>query len=271
MALALACRVDRNEMLRYLGYGGQQLGAALQRRLDAAIALCEQEAPPKGTFAMFPLKREGEGASSVAVAEGAGVALSGTGVSRFLENATHCALLALTLGAQRERELQRQAALNPTDALLYDAACSALAEAAADELQRQVAQAAERQGLVMLPGRFSPGYGDLPLDVQKPLLQALDAYRGLGLAVTESCLLVPRKSITAVVGLRAAGCPNGGSGQGLGAGEREGAVGLASAVSKPSASAFGCASDAACFPNACDACNMRGQCAYRRKEGICHD
>ena len=49
--------------------------------------------------------------------------------------------------------------------------------------------------------RYSPGYGDLPLSVQPALLDALDAGRRLGVTLTESLLMVPMKSVTAVVGI----------------------------------------------------------------------
>lgn len=244
MRLGLSCRIDRSEVLRYLGYRGQQLDEALERRLDAAIERCEDGCPPAGTFAMFPLERATEEGGPALSVQGAGVVLEGADIARFLEGATHCALMAVTLGAQRERELQRRTALNPIDALLYDAACSAYTEAAADELQRHVGEVAAQQGLEMLPGRFSPGYGDLPIDVQKPLLVALDAYRTLGLAVTENCLLVPRKSVTALVGLRKVGGFSG--------------TGAPAAPPAPSA-------------KTCETCNLVERCAFRREGGTCHD
>ena len=86
------------------------------------------------------------------------------------------------------------------DALLYGAAASALVESAADlEESRIVAEAAAR-GL-RTNFRFSPGFGDLPLAVQPAFLAALDAPRRIGLTATAGNLLVPTKSVTAVVGL----------------------------------------------------------------------
>ena len=66
--------------------------------------------------------------------------------------------------------------------------------------------AAEREIAAKLPGkyltdRFSPGYGDLPLDVQSPLLALTDATRRLGVTLSESNLMNPLKSVTAVIGL----------------------------------------------------------------------
>lgn len=83
-------------------------------------------------------------------------------------------------------------------AVLLDACGSAWVESGCD--------AAEAQLQRRLPGRyrtdrFSPGYGDLPLQVQPQVCAALDAGRRLGLSVTESLLLNPAKSVTAVIGL----------------------------------------------------------------------
>lgn len=219
----------------------------------------------------------GSAGSPGALVRGAGLLLPGEDIVRFLEGATHCALMAVTLGAQREQELQRRTALSATDALLYDAACSALAEAAADALQERVAQAAAGRGLDMLAGRFSPGYGDLPLDVQKPLLAALDAYRALGLAATESCLLVPRKSVTAVVGLRPAeeAAAGAASAAKTAVGEAPVAAGKAPAATTagesragdPSVCNLSVRDSSACSANrsnSCDLCAMADRCAFRR-------
>ena len=49
--------------------------------------------------------------------------------------------------------------------------------------------------------RFSPGYGDYPIEMQKEYLRILDAPRKIGLTTGDSCLLVPSKSVTAVLGI----------------------------------------------------------------------
>ena len=50
--------------------------------------------------------------------------------------------------------------------------------------------------------RFSPGYGDMPIEIQVDILQLLDASRRLGMVLTESNLMIPTKSITALIGMR---------------------------------------------------------------------
>ena len=59
----------------------------------------------------------------------------------------------------------------------------------------------KRQRQAFLTDRFSCGYGDLPVSTQKTFLQVVDAERKIGLHVSESCMLVPEKSVTAIIGI----------------------------------------------------------------------
>ena len=49
--------------------------------------------------------------------------------------------------------------------------------------------------------RFSPGYGDLPLQNQRAFFDALQCHREIGLYLNESLLMSPTKSVTAIVGI----------------------------------------------------------------------
>ena len=51
-----------------------------------------------------------------------------------------------------------------------------------------------------LTGRYSPGYGDLPLALQPFVAELVNARRAVGLAVSSAGILTPRKSITALLG-----------------------------------------------------------------------
>ena len=54
---------------------------------------------------------------------------------------------------------------------------------------------------VRLKPRFSAGYGDLPLEVQKDIFRVLDCPRKIGLTLNDSLLMSPTKSVTAIVGI----------------------------------------------------------------------
>ena len=87
-----------------------------------------------------------------------------------------------------------------SDAVLYQAAAAAMIETYCDEVNNTIKAEASREGLFCRP-RFSPGYGDFSIEHQRDFSRLLDTPRSIGLTVTESCLLAPVKSVTAVIGL----------------------------------------------------------------------
>ena len=200
-----ALRLDRAEALGYLGYAGQQVDEALTARFDALADACEQSTVPAYAWAAFSIDAarthwDNTAAQSQVALLGCSLVLTGRDIARHLRGARAVALLACTLGLANERELQRRAALSAVDGVMYGAAGSALVEACANAAESAVVAAAADAGL-HTNWRFSPGYGDLPLTLQPQFLRALDATRRLGLTATPTCLLVPTKSVTAVVGL----------------------------------------------------------------------
>lgn len=259
--------VDRGEVLRYLGYAGQAMEPALYDRIDGIIERCERELDLKSTVAYFDV--EVHGGSDAASAErgeasaaddlprcgakagdagravrgrsesapyvdvlGASLRLDGFDIVEHLRGARGCALLACTLGAKSEQELARLKVSSPLDALVYDAACSALVERVADATEAQIVAQAAQQHLYA-NWRYSPGYGDLPLSVQPRFLAVLRAFETMGLSVTDTDLLLPTKSVTAVVGLF----------EDPPAGEK---------------------------PRSCGSCHMKEFCAIRAAGKVCH-
>lgn len=198
-------RLDRDEALGYLGYTGQQVDESLLGRFHALADACEQQLSPSFAWAVFPLDEErtqwgDEAENPQIVLAGCGLVLAGHDICAHVRGACAVALLACTLGLPSERELRKHAAVSAADGLMYGAAASALVEACANTAESAVVAAAAQVGL-HTNWRYSPGYGDLPLAVQPAFLRAVDATRRLGMSATSTCLLVPTKSVTAVVGL----------------------------------------------------------------------
>ena len=159
----------------------------LLRRAEGAVASAKAAADPRAVWQRFDLVRERAGLSL----GGTAVALPGADIAAHLGGCGSCVIFAVTLGLRTERYLAGLAA-DPAAALYADTACSLLIEEAAD--------LAEREMPPHTTWRYSPGYGDLPLTLQGKLLTLLDAPRRLGLTLTDSGLMLPRKSITAIVG-----------------------------------------------------------------------
>ena len=184
--VALPGQPDIPQALRYLGVpdaGDAALHALLQR---AEQTLRGAARPRAGSL------RAGR--------EELAGCLQGGDIARHLEDCDTCVLLACTLGAGVDAAQRAANAADMAYAVVLDALASVLAEQIADAAENTLREQAQAEGL-FLTGRFSPGYGDYPIELQNELLRLVDAPRKIGLCATPTHLLTPRKSITAVLGL----------------------------------------------------------------------
>ena len=182
-----------SEALRYLGVRGAP-DPPLLSQLSAAADRLARAAPPRWVWRAYPLAFGPEGPAR----GGAGRAPPGEMAARMLGGCAQAAVLICTLGAAFEALLRAEQARGMARAALLDACGSAWVEAGCDEAQAEIS--ARFPGLHPTD-RFSPGYGDLPLSLQRDICGALDAPRRLGVQVTDSLLLNPSKTVTAVIGL----------------------------------------------------------------------
>jgi hypothetical protein len=185
--------IDERETLRYAGLRpGAELPPALVKKTgEEALIYAE----PAGVWELFdydpPWLKKGDVAYQPAGAQ----------LCRHLRGARRVALLAATVGeALEERVNELFAAGAYSGAVLLDAAATAAVEQAADGICACIGAAAQKEGL-RAGVRFSPGYGDWPLSEQPQLLRLTGA-SAIGLTVTSSLMLKPRKSITAALGLK---------------------------------------------------------------------
>ena len=190
-----------SEALRYLGVK-QSPPPDLLRQVEQACARLLPHCRPRYVWRQI----------AKADLPGLGLDLPGEDIHTLLRDCETAVLFALTLGEGAELLIRRAGLRSPTDALVLDACASAACEAACDKLQAMLEGQLCKDGLYPTD-RFSPGYGDLPLAVQRPLLELLDAQRRCGITLSPTLIMTPRKSVTAIFGLankpqgkRARGC-----------------------------------------------------------------
>lgn len=185
--------LDIQEALRYLGVRGEPSGSLREQMREVAAQLTG-EVTPRYAYRVFDLERTDDGFALA----GTPTVLTGATAARMLAGSHKAAILACTLGARFDRMLSEAQARDMARAVMLDACAGALVEAGCDAAQ---AELAGRFPGKYLTDRFSPGYGDLPLELQGELCALLDTAKRLGLYVTESCMLNPVKSVTAVIGI----------------------------------------------------------------------
>lgn len=183
-------QLNYNEILMYLGYRGQERPAELEAQIRRCMAEVEKSCVPRLVYRVLPVTN----------GEIAGFPMEGNDVRALLASCQQAVLLAVTLGPQVEHLLMRREVTDMADAVIMDACASAAIENVCDHFEFDLREQLEREGQY-LTDRFSPGYGDLPLATQRRLCEALNTTRRIGLTVTPNYIMVPRKSVTAVMGI----------------------------------------------------------------------
>lgn len=187
--------VDRTLALRYLGSVGTK-DAQILTSLQQAAELVEQAAQPRSVTFTSTITSDTEGVHF----HGTTLCLPGKDISNLLSHAEGGILFCATLGSEVDRLIRRWQLKDLTFAAMLDACASSAAEVLCDQLEAALSEEYHTRGL-FLTDRFSPGYGDLPLRVQSELCNVLDTPRRIGVQVSSSSLLNPRKSVTAILGV----------------------------------------------------------------------
>lgn len=184
---------DTDEVLRYMGMPPERADESTR----TLAVRCGQQllsvAAPRWCGQVFDLSVEPGG-----VRLDGNFLLGGQELKAHLDGCARAVVFCATLGADVDALIRRTQYTDMAQALALDCAAGALVEQLCDRIEEYIH--AQLPGLHS-PYRYSPGYGDLPLGVQCALLDALDAHRLIGLSATDSCILTPRKSVTAILGL----------------------------------------------------------------------
>lgn len=186
--------IDKKEVIRYLGYKNHTPTQDVLDLIEVCIKEVETAAEPKHVARRFPAN-----VTESSVTAG-GLILQSRVLARHLRDCKEVILFAATLGTGVDRLLHKYLKLQVSKAVVIQAVAAAAIEDYCNRCQDEIAAEVEAEGLHVRP-RFSPGYGDLALTVQNDFLQALQAQKTVGIVLTEGDIMLPEKSVTAIMGL----------------------------------------------------------------------
>ncbi len=187
--------VTEREVWRYAGFPSAEMPNGELRELLAQV--CGELS---GSFSYrvcwrrLDLEREENGETPDFLHESSDLA-------KCLRGCGEIVIFAATVGLEIDRYVARNQQVNPTKALLAQAYGAERVECLCDVFCGEIKECVRREGLACTP-RFSPGYGDLPLEAQRELFALLDCSRRIGVSLNGSLLMTPSKSVTAIFGLR---------------------------------------------------------------------
>lgn len=184
--------LERNEILRYAGMPAAT--PEVDRLLEDCLAQSRALLRGRVCFSILPVYRRGE------ILDLTFATTASASLGKALEGCDRILLLAATAGLEIDRLILRATKHSSAKALLLQAIGTAYVEALCDRFCTELSQELTKDGKGVRP-RFSPGYGDLPLALQREVFAYLDCPARIGLTLNESFLMSPTKSVTAIAGI----------------------------------------------------------------------
>lgn len=183
------------EAVRYLGYGKQKADEKTLNLIADAFAELEHASEKRMTYRIFDMH----------ITDDEGILIDHMQIhsKNLLKNLKGCEqviLLGATLGIKVDLLMKRYSYTDMARVVVLQACAAAMLEEYLDERQRDLSKEMEKEGFYLRP-RFSPGYGDFSILHQKDILSMTDAAKKIGLTMTDSSMLTPVKSVTALIGL----------------------------------------------------------------------
>lgn len=219
--------VDMDETYRYMGFArsvvlGKNGGipADIQQMVESCVKQMQGTLKAQSVYTCFPLeieypaenedaapnqggKAEEPGSSvepALPIIKFGGVNFASKYLARNLAGCTRIILVASTIGPLADGLIRRFTKLDAAKAAIMQASGAMFIESYLDQLNAQLEKEALEQGF-KLHSRFSPGYGDVSLEIQKHFFSILPCTQRIGLTLTNSLIMAPEKSVTAFIGM----------------------------------------------------------------------
>ena len=185
-------KINEKEILRYMASlaGGEEIHSLVDECLTEVLGMLEY----KVCYAVLPVEIDG---NIITLPCGR---IESKNLAKNLSGCGRSIVFAATIGIGIDRLISKYSRLSPSKALCLQAIGAERVEALCDDFCKKIEKEYKINGENLKP-RFSPGYGDLPLETQKMIFSLLDCPKRIGVSLGESLLMSPSKSVTAFVGI----------------------------------------------------------------------
>lgn len=179
--------IEYSDILRFLHYKKKEIEPEIKMQVDKAVELVFENA----NFAYTAEKKKISYKDEDKIILDKTIELPYKSLAKLFRNSSEVIIVACTLGHNISRLIKRELAVNPANGVMVDSSASVIVDAYAGYIQEQFGKTTSR---------FSPGYGDVPLESQKIFAKILDMTKKIGIHLTEGHLMIPEKSIIFLMG-----------------------------------------------------------------------
>ena len=183
------------EAIRYLGYGRNAVDEQTLALIKDSFEGLRSAVSPKSICRIFDLQHQSEECFQIG-----NIRMKSRSLGRNLKQCEKLILFGATLGTGADRLITRASLTDMAKAVVLQACAAAMLEEYCDACQREIAKQQEKEGWYLRP-RFSPGYGDFALSHQGKFLNAINATKLIGITLSEGGIMIPEKSVSAIMGL----------------------------------------------------------------------
>lgn len=181
-------KINKKEILRCTGSKKDT------SEISALIDECEKEAENhlsyKVSYAEFPISVSDEDVN-LGFAK-----VKSRDLAKNLKGCARCLVFCATVGIGIDRLISKYSILSPSKALVFQALGAERIESLCNLFNKETASKYKT-----VKPRFSPGYGDLSIELQREIISTLACYKNIGVTLNESLLMSPSKSVTAIIGI----------------------------------------------------------------------
>ena len=185
--------VNRQEVLRYMGCREvtDEMLALVETCMSMAKEAFDFRVCYTGTFVRVEGDRVDLGFARV----------NSHALALNLKDCSRAVIFGATVGLEIDRLITKHGRLSPAKGLCLQALGAERIEALCDLFNGEIMSREAEAGNTTRP-RFSPGYGDAPLELQRHMFAVLDVPRRIGVSLNDSLLMSPSKSVTAIIGIK---------------------------------------------------------------------
>lgn len=192
-----------NEALRYIGMPSkakitgqmETINLSMHHKVEEGFKYLNQIASPRVIHQIVDIALEKE----KIILQGTSGSIYSKDLVKLLTNSNRCVLMAATLGMEVDKQINLKQKVDMLEAVILDACASVLIDQVCDEAESAIIEVLKENEFLTM--RFSPGYGDVPLEASSDLIDILQGTKRIGLSLTKSHMLVPTKSVTAIIGI----------------------------------------------------------------------
>jgi len=179
--------MNKEMILRYM-HCFQKADDSLNKQIDRCVEEVRQIAQFKAVHQAFTLSHD-----PLTIKE-LDLACDSTDLACYFQDISSCIVIACTLGISIDRRIKYYEHIDMAKAVVFDAVSSRYLEECCDEYEKKHVNSKTM--------RFAPGYGDIPLTLNKTLSNALRTYQTIGVSLTSSGLFTPMKSMLGIIGAK---------------------------------------------------------------------